>query len=187
MADWLAKLKDIEELKKSGLLSEKDAQDCKDKVLREDVRGLQGNIEEEVVEEIDEEIEMVPNRDPSGRNGEEIHSILLKQVETFKKENSHIQTKVHGNQGSVFFMEIWNENAQWKRLILENHSMDYRTKHGILTTITIDSSRKKGEPNPGDWIGELGWEKWGRSSSRTFFDPEGHPLEEVQEILKKLL
>ena len=85
-------------------------------------------------------------------------------------------------------MTIWNEGEKWKRLILENHTQDERAKPGLFTTVTDKKYEKYGECNPGEWRREFQWKKWGNSSGgRTFFDPAGHPVEKVQEILNKLL
>ena len=137
----------------------------------------------------DDEVERIPERESS--DGGRIHASVLKQVNKFKKEHPHIETK-WWNHGGVHraYMTIWNKEQKHKRLILENHTIGVRTKKGLFTTVTDAACIKYGEhvnPDPGRWKREFQWKKWGSSPTRTFFDPAGHPVEKVQEILNKLL
>ena len=165
-------------MKEKGHLTDEEFKQAKGMVLG----GVRNKEEEE-----EEEVERISKREPSGQNDEEIHTCVLDKLKKFKEEHPQIKLKEVGKIGAAHFTIIWNTEQEWKRLILENHQMDYRTKPGLLTSITLEQSRKLGECNPGNWMKEFQWEKWGKSMTRTFFDPAGHTVEEVQEILNKLL
>ena len=191
MEEYISQLERIAALQKSNDLTKDQARAMKEKVLRD--AGIQTEIEDPEPEDeyVDtEEGQWIPVRVPSGMNDQEVHTCVWKVVDKFVRENPQMKTGILGRLGTgkPHYMKIWNQEQQWKRLILENHSVHDRTKPGLLTTVTLAKCKQKGESNPGEWMKEFQWEKWGNSyGGRTFFDPAGHPVEKVQEILNKLL
>ena len=195
MEEYISQLERIAALQKSNDLTKDQARAMKEKVLRD--AGIQTEIEDPEPEEyVDaEEVQSppdprIPVRVPSGMNDQEVHTCVWKVVDKFVRENPQMKTGILGRLGTgkPHYMKIWNQEQQWKRLILENHSVHDRTTPGLLTTVTLAKCKQKGESNPGEWMKEFQWETGGNAyGGRTFFDPAGHPVEKVQEILNKLL
>ena len=169
-------MNEIASLQNDNLLMKNKARAMKDV-------GIQTDVE-------DVKVQRIPERDPSGENDIEVYSCVLKNLQNFEREHSQMKTKRKKarKKGQKQWTSIWNTEQPWKRLILENHTVEARTKPGLFTTVSVSESRKRGECNPGNWMKEFQWEKWGGSwGGRTAFDPAGHPVEKVQEILNKLL